>query len=282
MTSQRILGARHWAVFFFASVLWAIVTYQAHGQTTVSGNQKGTWTKASSPYLVVGNVTVAAGDTLIIEPGVGVYVQNTSTSITVQGVLQAAGTETDSIKFTSDDTVKTGGQWIGIAFAGRATGTLAYCVVEAAGNHWTGEGYGVSARDHTVLSISHTLVRKIENSVVQYPGHNSISHGIIASCDTTTLTNVRIDDIEGDGILAGSGDVTLVGSEISRCLDDGVEFYAKNGNISGSDIHDNGGNGVEFDVFGCDIDNFAGRCRAGNWKLCFDGRRCVGGCRDCD
>ena len=38
-----------------------------------AGNIEGTWTLAASPYVVQGNLTVLAADSLSIEPGVRVY-----------------------------------------------------------------------------------------------------------------------------------------------------------------------------------------------------------------
>src|SRR5438874_12653280 len=48
---------------------------QAALATNVSGTQTGTWTLAGSPYLIIGDVTVPAGQSLAIEPGVIVNAQ---------------------------------------------------------------------------------------------------------------------------------------------------------------------------------------------------------------
>ena len=41
-------------------------------QTEVSGNISGSWTTASSPYIVTGNLLLLPEDTLTIDPGVEV------------------------------------------------------------------------------------------------------------------------------------------------------------------------------------------------------------------
>ncbi|MDH4460968.1 MAG: CARDB domain-containing protein [Flectobacillus sp.] len=68
-------------------------------QTPKSGNQSGTWTKAQSPYVISGTITVPAGQTLIIEAGVEVRSNSMYDNITINGTLIAKGTVSDSIRF---------------------------------------------------------------------------------------------------------------------------------------------------------------------------------------
>ncbi|HHE40793.1 MAG TPA: hypothetical protein ENL10_04755, partial [Candidatus Cloacimonetes bacterium] len=69
-------------------------------QTQVNGVQSGTWTVANSPYLVIGEIIVPTGQTLTIEAGIEINFQG-HYKFTVHGNLQAIGTETDSIFFTT-------------------------------------------------------------------------------------------------------------------------------------------------------------------------------------
>jgi hypothetical protein len=98
----------------------------AFAQTEVEGNQYGTWSSANSPYLVIGDITVPAGQVLTIEAGVEVDFQG-HYKIHVSGDLQAPGTESDSIFFTSANQA-TG--WGGITFETPALSSLAYCRME--------------------------------------------------------------------------------------------------------------------------------------------------------
>ncbi|MDL1948228.1 hypothetical protein FBQ97_00210, partial [Acidobacteria bacterium ACD] len=60
-----------------------------------------TWTLAGSPYIVTSNVTVNAGVTLTVEPGVLVKFA-LNTALTVNGKLTAIGTSGSPITFTSN------------------------------------------------------------------------------------------------------------------------------------------------------------------------------------
>ncbi len=106
------------AVFIFPVIALA--------QTVVSGNQSGNWTAAGSPYEVTGEIIVPAGLLLTIEPGVEVNFQG-HYKFTVNGELQAVGTEADSIYFTTDD-LATG--WGGIRVDSDDICTLSYCRIE--------------------------------------------------------------------------------------------------------------------------------------------------------
>ena len=73
-------------------------------QTNVSGNitTNTTWTKANSPYVLVGNVGVPSAYTLTIEPGVTVQ-RSDIYQIIINGAIQCDGTVADSIIFIQGD-----------------------------------------------------------------------------------------------------------------------------------------------------------------------------------
>ncbi|MBK6767242.1 MAG: hypothetical protein IPG71_13400 [bacterium] len=83
--------------------------------TFVAGdNVEGTWTATGSPYVVTGNLTVLAGDSLEIGSGTRVYFAG-AFGMSVQGYLGADGTEGDSVVFTTD-TLLNPGKWRGLSF----------------------------------------------------------------------------------------------------------------------------------------------------------------------
>ncbi|GEM_PF-1760069 len=79
--------------FFFCGML---VTLQA--TSIPAGNVSGTWDAAGNPYEIMGDISVANGDSLLIQAGVEVILQGFY-SITIDGQITCSGTATDSIHF---------------------------------------------------------------------------------------------------------------------------------------------------------------------------------------
>jgi len=122
-------------VFLILSILPCL----ALAQTSVSGNQSGTWSVGNSPYLVTGDITVPSGQSLTIEAGVEVSFQG-HYRFTVNGNLQAVGTEDSMIVFTAADH-STG--WAGLRVDTSDTVHLSFCRLEygfASGDYPDGHG----------------------------------------------------------------------------------------------------------------------------------------------
>lgn len=80
-----------------------LLTMQIHGTDVPGGNVSGIWTSANSPYYVLGDIRVAEGEALVIEPGVqiefgGQYI------LRVLGNISAIGAVGDSITVTTSST----------------------------------------------------------------------------------------------------------------------------------------------------------------------------------
>lgn len=76
----------------------AFISFGANSQTSVSGGiyQNTTWALANSPYIVTGSIVVFPGNTLTIEPGVEIQIDNqTSNAIYIEtrGTLNCVGTD---------------------------------------------------------------------------------------------------------------------------------------------------------------------------------------------
>lgn len=83
--------------------LLALCVPSARGQTNVPAgliNADTVWTASGSPYFLDGNILVAPGTTLTIEPGVEVHFQ--LAELGVSGRLIARGTVSDGISFLDD------------------------------------------------------------------------------------------------------------------------------------------------------------------------------------
>ncbi|CAN5602647.1 hypothetical protein BH11BAC1_BH11BAC1_26140 [soil metagenome] len=88
-----------------------ILTLKA--QTNVSGGiyNDATWTLSNSPYIVIDTVVVFPHVTLTIEPGVEVRFEDNKRLEVRQATLIAAGTNEDSIIFTSNSATPYPGIW---------------------------------------------------------------------------------------------------------------------------------------------------------------------------
>ena len=104
------------------------------------GNVSGVWTKANSPYIIDGEITVPNTETLIIEPGVNIIFSGHDMLI-VQGRVLAIGTQQDTILFTSQQPTI---GWHGIRLinvsAENDTSIFEFCIFEyGAANTGTAE-----------------------------------------------------------------------------------------------------------------------------------------------
>jgi hypothetical protein len=115
-----------------ASVCMVLLLAAAAFGTQVSGPQSGTWTLAGSPYELIGDVQVSAGEMLLIEPGVVVNALGPF-KITVTGsTLQALGTSDQPILMTAADHAV---GWRGLRLIEANDDTLIdFCTIEYARN----------------------------------------------------------------------------------------------------------------------------------------------------
>jgi parallel beta-helix repeat protein len=101
---------------------------------------KGIWENDNSPYKVMGEATILIGDTLIIEPGVNIYlktgIQHDYLSsdfdlglIQINGIMKAEGTENDSIFFEGTESSE---EWGMLLFRGYYSNNshLSYCQIK--------------------------------------------------------------------------------------------------------------------------------------------------------
>ena len=90
------------------------------------GYVSGTWTAVNSPYLIQDEITIHADSLLTIDPGVEVIFQG-HYKFNVAGIIQAEGTEQDSILFSAQSP-DTG--WWGLRFNSAPEGSrLSYCIL---------------------------------------------------------------------------------------------------------------------------------------------------------
>ena len=165
-----------------AAAMVLLTVSSTYGKTEVGGDQSGTWTLASSPYVAAGDITIPKGRTLTIEPGVIVkftipYGVN-HTRINVVGTLDARGTESRPIVFTAyshdigGDTNEDGtetepapGAWVRINFSDGSNGVLEHCKILYAGN---------GTHDKCAIRCNSDASPAISNCEISYSAGNGI------------------------------------------------------------------------------------------------------------
>ncbi len=150
---------------------------ETSAQTDVSGTiTTTTWTAANQPYHVTAACTIAAGNTLTIEPGVDVLF-DADANFVVEGALDAVDKENDSTRFLKG----TAAEWSGVSMSGGDTSTIAYA-------RFSGlvAGYldpnGAILADGVWLDLSHAVIRG--NSAENYGGGPSAVNNPIWRCQT--------------------------------------------------------------------------------------------------
>lgn len=110
----------------------------------------------------VGRITVAAGATLTIDPGVVVRMPRRA-GLYVRGALSAVGTPDSPIVFTSMQTLPLPGDWGGIYFD-RASGTLSHVTLGYGGlfqDDFGGASWGFTSRNVVTVDNSAVTLRNV-------------------------------------------------------------------------------------------------------------------------
>ncbi len=95
--------------FFLIMAIISIGTFS----TDISGPISGTLTSVGNPYIVTGDLTVPAGDSLTIEEGVEMRF-NAGLKLTANGELHVYGTGESPVTFTSNEATPAENDWEGI------------------------------------------------------------------------------------------------------------------------------------------------------------------------
>ena len=190
------------------------------------GDVSGTWSLNSSPYYILGDITIPNDSTLNIEAGVLVEFQGYY-ALNVQGQLRAIGDEALNITFTVNDTTgfydpnTTLGGWNGVQFIDTPnendTSIINYCNIQF------GKAVGSVPPDNSggaIFIFNFSKVR-ISNSLISYNsagGTNSPSGGGIGlQFASIALNNNEISHnyaFDGGGIQIWESDLVFKNNNI--------------------------------------------------------------------
>ncbi|MBC8277255.1 MAG: right-handed parallel beta-helix repeat-containing protein, partial [FCB group bacterium] len=206
--------------------------YFWHEDNTLTGPLSGTLT--AGEYHVVGDISVEAGDSLVIEPGVTLLFEG-HFELDINGLLTAVGTEADSITFMSAEVdVPWGG--IDINDSSSDDSELGYCLI-------TGSNSSGVHCDSSNVTINNSLIT----------GNSSINHGGGVYCNAAgpTISNNTIDGNSalywGSGIYCDNSNPdifnnTITGNYVTDSLGKGGGIclqFNSNPNIDGNIITGN-------------------------------------------
>ena len=131
--------------------------------------------KAQSPFVVTSNVTVGAGVTLTIEPGVEVRFSQ-GTSLTCNGRLMAEGNAAERIVFTRRASA---GSWSRISLSGPGEHRLRFCDIAYATSS------GAVRADDTRLLLDHVVFSNTLEQLVDM----SDTACVIQHCEFPSIQN---------------------------------------------------------------------------------------------
>lgn len=190
------------------------------GTVITEGQVSGSWVKANSPYTVTGDIEVANGKTLTIEPGVVVkFAGHYKFTVGYRATLNATGTEEENIIFTATDTDE---GWFGLRLINSGNDdTLEYCKLEYSKKSRYGEGGYENFMGGAIICLG---------SWDAEPGYPVPSNAIIDHC---LLTNNQAE--YGGGIMLFYSDAVITNNCIMENSADavggGIYNFASGGKI---------------------------------------------------
>jgi hypothetical protein len=186
--------------------LMTSLTFALNHSGTISSNEA--WFVSDNPHVITGNLIIADGVTLLIQPGCQIYF-NGNYRFEVQGVLSANGTSQNPILFTSNSANPAKGDWRFIYFNQPDAGSIMnYCDVSYGGS--------VAARGMiNFRNASNGLI--ISNCNLSYSGSYGIEYRnnaadpqiidcSISNCDNYPIYTYadRVKDIAGNMNFSGN------------------------------------------------------------------------------
>ncbi|MCK6508392.1 MYXO-CTERM sorting domain-containing protein [Myxococcota bacterium] len=197
---------------------------------TVSGTlyTNTQWTKAQSPVIVTGDLTVNTGVTLTIDPGVEVLFRSSDGSVSgndtarveliLNGSLVANGTSNERIQFRCE-TGTTRGCWYGIRIATNVNATLSHALIRDA-------QYGLYLEGSATSNVTDTEIT------------NTAQYAVYASAGSIpTLTRANIHR-NSNGVYTNNAKLTMRGSLVYRNTST-YAVYVSSTTASGETLLDN-------------------------------------------
>ncbi len=200
----------------------------SNAATTLRGEVKGTLTATRSPYHVVEDLIVPAGDSLVIRSGVEIRFDSAKV-LEVRGTLKILGTQHAPVVLTSAQSKPKPGAWKGIYFTNSANNrsvvrhaTIRYAL------------FGVR-----VVCCSPTL----SNTRIEDTGE----HGVWLKTSWARLENNHILRSKQDGLQATNFQGVLLNNLVQENGDDGLDLRQSTCTVRGNRLIANHDDGIVLD-----------------------------------
>ncbi len=239
--------------------------------------QSKTLKKATSPYIISGNYTVASGATLTVDPGVVLKFLTGQPSLTVNGVLKAEGNLSEKIVFTAfkdDDyggdtnqdsasTTPSAGDWASIKIAADGS-VFDYTIVryggieDISGNHWANIRVETASTTikNSIVEKSKTYGIWFKNSSGGIIDGNTFSQnnrnisgetpgtGLQVTNSSPTISNNQFTQNTKALVIESSSAPAVSGNTFTQNTTSAVEVNASHPTFSSNTASGNGTNGI--------------------------------------
>lgn len=197
------------------------------------------WFRKSSPYIVMKNITIPEGSSLLIEPGTKVLF-NEKISINVRGILYARGNEMDKIVFAANSDKK----WRGITFEspGSEDSIIEWCDLMGATQAITLNSSSPDI-DYCTISSNDFGIKVFNNSSPHIEKCNitdNLKTGVyITQGASPFITGCNISNNAQNGISIETSSPKITGCKISKNKASGIRITFSTPNITNNNIVDN-------------------------------------------
>jgi len=173
------------SVISFSLIGIFLLCFEISATEIDSGPVSGHWYASGNPYNINGEIIIPMDSTLNIHPGVQVIFQGGYKFI-INGVLEAIGTEGDSILFTAADS---SAGWHSLRFlSAQDTSHVSYCIIQygrAPGNSGQDAQGGGIYCTYSNIVVSHCSIRRNYAGLCAAGILLDHSAAIVESCDIT-------------------------------------------------------------------------------------------------
>ncbi|HMV65201.1 MAG TPA: right-handed parallel beta-helix repeat-containing protein [Myxococcota bacterium] len=257
------LRARDGADNVSAGALTNVITPSNTAYASVQGTLSASTVWQAGVVVIENNLTVAAGVTLTIRPGVVVKFKS-GRGLYVSGALDATGTEAQPIVFTAftDDTyggdsnnngpsVGTRGYWDRVQFSDSAlesTSRFEHTIVRWGGSGGTGDVYleraNITLRDCDIAESSGYGIRSYDTpwAMERCSVHHNGNLGVYVQYQSATFTDLDASWNSGAGVYAYSSSVVVTRGAFTHNTGYGLQYSDSTccGRLIDSEVTDNG------------------------------------------